>query len=754
MKDSEKVAEFEKDFSTIFRSKNFLLKQLTKGFFDSALARNPRLSKTIQGYVGRTQESIDFFTGVKERVLSEFIDSGFKIPKSFKGVNYGKGTLLDIDKMLGGNNFYDTEKSFMGVSDSWFDKFKVFSSQAPSDRRYFDNLLFEFISSFLANPNKGSFKDIDSTRLKDLLNDFGSAQFATILLSLSEDKNLKLSKIKEFTAALNAPFEDITTSLEFIVKVLFSERNEIDDFRGGVSPGKLKSPSKYNFLFAISNWISESADFSDVNSKSEAISSVKEFFESFDTEGHENFGKFKEYVKSVAKRFYDSKRLNLLDSTVLESIKILFSSDAFLNSMLRTDTDGNYRILWENYVSALFEATSDGEPIKLTREMIPAKINGKPLFVLDGENWVSIESLRSSYSFEGAHLYVHRIAETGTVEVGISKIENMQKDFSKLSIDIYEGFYTSDGRTIHGAWLSNSRGSLMISEVNLNDFSIRSDTNKHWVSEFSIEDISKGLFVSFIIASGSNLVCYLQKTKVELKKYDTVKRFFPDMKIQNARSIEGTTFTFETLAGVQKQKAFGRDFTVETLNDFIYKVIDPFIQRQSQMPTSITLQNLEYINGRFKGTDFQEFTKGLSAAEVNAKIEDLGFSMDELRRLAWKDGTGNFIGNGQYLKEWLELIYVKIISYDINKPNVDPDIVKQQQKLLNFRDNFPAIYQELNTNPKSDRTAREVSSEKEWNMANEIFSSAEQLFGHGTIRFMLSNMVDFPKRLLYPIPSF
>ena len=51
--------------------------------------------------IGRTQESNDFFGGFPDRLVSEFIKSDFKMPKAFKGINYGgAGSILDINKFM------------------------------------------------------------------------------------------------------------------------------------------------------------------------------------------------------------------------------------------------------------------------------------------------------------------------------------------------------------------------------------------------------------------------------------------------------------------------------------------------------------------------------------------------------------------------------------------------------------------------------------------------------------------------------
>jgi len=207
--------------------------------------------------------------------------------------------------------------------------------------------------------------------------------------------------------------------------------------------------------------------------------------------------------------------------------------------MRKSESGVGYRLLWDDHVTPLFEAKdNDNNPIKLKRSMIPTSINGKPFYVLDANKWVKISDLRNDYSFDAAHIYVYRMLENGEKEVGIAKINSINNDFSSARdsagkvIDIYEGFAAESGAIIHGAWLSNVEGNLMLSDVSLEDFSVRSEQDQKWYEEFlKIEngELKNALFMSYIITSGSKLTCFLQKTEANFKAYDAFNQFFPDI---------------------------------------------------------------------------------------------------------------------------------------------------------------------------------------------------------------------------------
>jgi len=59
----------------------------------------------------------------------------------------------------------------------------------------------------------------------------------------------------------------------------------------------------------------------------------------------------------------------------------------------------------------------------------------------------------------------------------------------------------------------------MLSDVNLEDFSMRSEQDQKWYEEFlKVEngELKNTLFMSYIIASGSKLICFLQESSSQL----------------------------------------------------------------------------------------------------------------------------------------------------------------------------------------------------------------------------------------------
>jgi len=554
----QKIKTFEDHFlqpSLISSSRAPLLKQIAGGYFDLAYQKIPQLTRNTGLLVGRQQESTDFFGGMPSRIVEAFIKNNFKIPKSFDGINYGsKNPPLGVNTHLGSkfDNLVNVEEVVLGVSNDWATVFKLFSTNTPSDRRYFDNLLIIFETLFLASPNKGSSnEDLTATTMKGMLNDFSSTQFATFFIEMAKglkSGNFDLNRIRKFAGTLCGPSSNPDKNLELFINHLFLNRQKLDQFRMGSRGDDLKMPSKYTFLFAIAEWFGDRAELGKAKSKKDAIDAISEFFQSFDNEGHDNFKKFKEKIDSIAKKYYKSVYITSLSETNFYSaLKGLFSNEKFLSQMIRRSESGvGFRLLWDDYVTPLFEAKVNNKPIKLTRNMIPTSINGKSVYILDSNKWVELTNLRNSYSFDAAHIFVYRLLENGEKEIGIVKIDSINNDFSKArdsvgnAIDIYEGFPTESDSIIHGAWLSNSENNLMLSDVKLEDFSVRSQEDQKWYEEFlEIEngELKNTLFMSYVIASGSKLTCFLQETGVNFKTYDAYNQFFPDINKDIIKSI-------------------------------------------------------------------------------------------------------------------------------------------------------------------------------------------------------------------------
>jgi len=555
LKNSQEIKVFEEDHlkpSKLSTSKAALLKQVAGGYFDQAQQEKPQLTRNMQMLIGRLQETNDFFGNMPSRIVEAFIENNFEVPKGFNGVNYGsRNSPLDLNTHLGDfDNLMKIEEIVLGVSSDWTEVFESYSINTPSDRRFFDNLLVIFTTIFLASPNKGSvLNNLGKTKIQDMVNDFSSTQISAFFVEIAkglQSGNFDLKNIRKFAGTLCGPSSDPDLSLEIFIKELFLNRKELDDFRAGKKGKDLKAPSKYTFLFAIAEWLGDNAELGEADSKEDAIRTVLEYFQSFNDETHENFGKFQEKIDSIAAKYYKAKYIEKLGTNFYDTLRSLFSNKKFLSQMIRKGGSGTgFQILWKDHVTPLFEAKGiDKKPIKLKRNMIPTSINGKPVYVLDANKWVKITDLRSSYSFDAAHIFVYRLLENGKKEVGLARIDSINNDFSNARdstnniIDIYEGFATESGTIINGAWLSNAKGNVMLSEVKLEDFSVRS---QNWYEDFlEIESgiLKNNLFMSYIIASGSKLTCLLQETEVNFQVYDAYSQFFPDIIMENIKNFK------------------------------------------------------------------------------------------------------------------------------------------------------------------------------------------------------------------------
>ena len=661
------------------------------------------------------------------------------MPKAFKGINYGgKGSILDINKFITKNTFTNIEESLLGVSPRWSQEFQRFSEQTPPDSRFFDNLLMSFGEVYLGSPNKGSFGTLDWKAKEGLVNDLISIGFSTIF---TEPKGIaKLVDIKDYKATIAIGADGDNNILDWIVQKLFTQRDSLKDFTRGSDPKNLKTPSKYAFLFAIADWVNSEAELGTYGTKPEAILAVKEFFNTFKDKNHKNYRQLKTQIKSLATKFYRYPNIQLVGSHLSNAVEQLFTNNNFLNDMIQTTVDTGYRLLWENHFNVLIEEIGgDGKPIKLSRTSIPDSYNGEPVHILRNGEWIQLGTLESGYTFDAAYVYVYRKIEDEKIQLGLARIEDVKNDFSSLSFELHEGFPTSDGRVLHDIWVSNSEGNILLSDVNLNDFSIRSDDNKHWYKVYFSDSGQplRNIFIGYIFNSGLKMTAYLQKIELDVQIYNPVTQFFPDIITQNIRHLKDYESKFSPLVGIDRTDAYGKDFTIDTVNKIIYDLFDPSRKWNHQMFQQQILKYLPQLNGYFKGGLKGEFTQGSDLETINAFMKELSFSKNELQRFAWKNPDGTFIDKGQYLKEWLDLIYVKITSYYL-EGGQNVAINNEAKKLLGMADPSNPSH-----TPLSVATDRKTFTTGESKMGNEIFRSASKLFGHFTIRLMLSNMVNF-----------
>ncbi|KKM96976.1 hypothetical protein LCGC14_1172730, partial [marine sediment metagenome] len=740
MKDPQQIQDFESEFlQKFFKSKDGILRQLSKGFFDQNRGVIPTITKTIQMLIGRTQESNDFFGGFRDRLVNEFIESKFKIPKAFKGINYGgKGSILDLNKFITQDVFTDIEESLLGVSTSWLQEFQVLSKQTPSDKRFFDNLLVSFASAYLSSPNKGSFAKLRFKSKNSLVNEIISAEFSTLFTELKGI--LKLKDIKDFkgTIAIGAD-ESSKIILNWVFNKLFTERNSLKDFITSSKPESLKTPSKYSFLFAVTDWVNSGAKLADYNTKAEANLAVREFFYTFKDKHHENYRKLETRIKSIAAKFYKNSKVDPLNVHFFNAIDQLFTNENFLNDMVQPTIDGGYQILWEDHFNIMMDVLGgDGEPVKLSRSYIPELYNGEPVHVLKDGEWVQLNALESGYSFDAAYIYVHRKTNDNKIQLGLARVEDIRNDFSSLSFELHEGFPTTDGRVLHDIWVSNSEGNLLLSDVDLYDFSIRSDDNKFWYKEYFSDSGQplRNIFIGYIFNSGLKMTAYLQKLELNVQIYSPITLFFPDFPALNIRHLQEYTNKFSPLTGIDRVKAYGKDFTIDEVNKIVYDLFDPSRPWTSRLYQQQLIKYLPQLNGYYKGGLKGKFTQGSNLETINNFVKKLTFSQEEIKRFGWKESDGTFRFS-QSLKEWLDLIYVKITSYYL-EGGQDETINNEAKKLLRMADpTYPSH------TPLSIATNRKLFSNSEFKMGNEIFQSASSLFGHFTIRLMLSDMVNF-----------
>ncbi|KKN17113.1 hypothetical protein LCGC14_0969140 [marine sediment metagenome] len=522
---------------------------------------------------------------------------------------------------------------------------------------------------------------------------------------------------------------------------MFIERKSLKDFAIGSIP-EPKTPSKYSFLFALTGWINSEAKLATYNTRDEAIFAVKELFYTFKDKNHNNYGQLKELIKSIASKFYRNTYVQSLNGNFFRAIERLFTNNNFLNDMIQTNIEGGYQILWEDHFNILIEVLGgDGKSVELSRAYIPESYNGEPVHILRNNEWVPITSLESGYLFDSAYIYVYRITESDKIQVGLARVDDIKNDFSHLPFELHEGFPTTDGGVLHDIWVSNSEGGLLLSDVDLYDFSIRSDDNKHWYKEYFTDSGQplRNIFIGYIFNSGLKMTAYLQKLELNVQVYSPTVNFFPDIPIRNIKHLQEYKVKFSPLTGIDRSESYGKDFTIDIVNKIVYDLFDTSRNWKSRSFQQGILKYLPQLNGYFKGGLNGEFIQGPNLETINKITNDLSFSEDEIQRFAWKKPDGTFIAKGQYLKEWLNLIYIKITSYYLEGGS-NIAINNEAKKLLRMAH---PDYPSHNALGVTGGSSRETFTDSEYKMGIEIFQTISNLFGHFTVRLMLSDMVNF-----------
>ncbi len=434
------------------------------------------------------------------------------------------------------------------------------------------------------------------------------------------------------------------------------------------------------------------------------------------------------------------------------------TAEIFLKDIdtLLQDTPDGKRLVWEESLVAHLPALDEnGDQIILRPSMLPSKDTG--FFIWDEGKKKSSDELTDQWGNEGGWGYFQGKGSP-FIFVHDDDGNNGIMPVSLMGDTMPEGInlgYKSSGTgdVIKGVYLSDEGGGLLLSQIGLISETFYAK-GKEWFKDplaipnhinpnYEIEINGKVVMVPRLIyyrsstrQTGNHIHGFLQKvvsTMVPRNTYKPLIKAEVSLTSRLKSILKSSEFSYRF--------EFDRDFSSKQLFE-ILSLLPTVAQKGSSGAIDSTALNLlKYFNGRFIGKKtLTNFIPGPDKIEINDMIRALEFTALELKRLAWKNSDNTFIGANQYLKEWLMLIYNKIMTYDKTQPNADTSIIREQEKLTDLRDNHATTYSELVTSIEPEKC-----TPKEWNMAISIFESASKLFGHGTVRLMLSNMVNFNK---------
>ena len=298
------------------------------------------------------------------------------------------------------------------------------------------------------------------------------------------------------------------------------------------------------------------------------------------------------------------------------------------------------------------------------------------------------------------------------------------------SKNIREGFKDAKGVVHHNIFVSDGAGKKLVSKLDFssNGYKIRKG---EWTKQFSQYNVllkdsqiigyEANFYAAYVFASGENFHAGLQDTTVTLEHIEPVNLPLHQYGfIDPIRDLQGRgDFLFTSV----DTKQYG-GFTSENLFNVFYEIMDPrrHIEKDKRLSIASIIPYLPQLNG-LSNIGNNDFTSGLDLKKINENIKDIKFNDLESLKFSWKQPSGEILQ--QSMKAWLNLIYDKVLQYSPSGPN--GDILTEQIEL--------SKYTRMSDNP--------TFTDTEAKLAKLIFSSANKLFGHFTIRLILSGMVDF-----------
>ena len=265
------------------------------------------------------------------------------------------------------------------------------------------------------------------------------------------------------------------------------------------------------------------------------------------------------------------------------------------------------------------------------------------------------------------------------------------------------------------------------------------DVKAHWQNHYSINFANYLVHDAFGLIAGSQYLGFLFDTHIKLNAKQPFQEYLADTRRRLAVEIlKPPTRAKVVFSLIEELRHNG--FTKDILYKIFNYLFEPTEGMYEQKPQPFVLNYLKFLNGRYID-NYRSFIYGPDSEQINYIIRELGFKninpedtyIGELDKLMWKMQGGKGFNGLQTKKQWLKLIYDKILSYTGD----DRDLLFEKGILLKFKDD--PNYEELFLN--NPRTKK--FNTKESRMAIKVYEAAFRLFGHFTVRLFHVGMVEY-----------
>ena len=434
----------------------------------------------------------------------------------------------------------------------------------------------------------------------------------------------------------------------------------------------------------------------------------------------------KQEVEQIYKRADEKKLAEILDNwnTIYSGIKNLFSkrSKDFLIAL----PNNQFTLIWKDSISHFFRRLDqNGNPIELDVDMFSDNLH-----VFDASNPSLLRSI-SQNDLKMPLVVFHNKITKENILVRSDETHLVSSDYILGYYDQGKGEIFTNGilNTINGHIL-DGRIELNNGDLKLNDenWFISKLDNPHYFVESSGIFTLLNCYRDIIYLTGDNVMIFLQESEYNFIPTVSHTSYFTKefQKSSNLKDLSHITVSFSLKQSMEQ--LFGSEFNQESLFKIFFNLFDQTRRTfEEQFTDFYILKFMDVLNGVLK--DGRLFTLGPNQQRINYVIKELFrdngyFDWTELNKFAYKKSDGKTFNNNLEFKEWLDLMYRRIVDYT----GTDPKILSQKQ-----------ILQQLA--PLDVLSDREFLTDNEIKVSRIILSATQQLFGHITLRLIWMNML-------------